>query len=170
MHLPPVLTRFAHDARAIRGMIEGCEEEQLRWKPDAESWSALEVLCHLADEEEFDFRTRLEYTLFRPGVAWPGIDPPAWVTERDYNGQDPTGALQRFLAQREHSIAWLRHLHKPEWERSYEHPTIGVMTARDILVSWQAHDLLHLRQLARLHFLWLRETCPDQRTDYAGTW
>jgi hypothetical protein len=170
MNLSAVASRFAHNARAIRAMIEGCGDAQLRWKPDAAIWSMLEVLCHLADEEELDFRVRLDYTLHLPGQQWPTIDPPEWVIERAYNEQDPAESLQRFLSQREQNIAWLRHLEHPDWDAAYEHPAIGRMTARDIITSWQAHDLLHLRQLARLHFLWLERQSPDARTDYAGRW
>ncbi len=165
-----ITTRLAHNARAIRALIEGCTDAQLRWKPDAAIWSMLEVLCHLADEEELDFRSRLDVTLHHPGTAWSAIDPPSWVSERAYNEQDLVESLQRFLSQREQSIAWLLHLASPDWDAAYEHPKIGRMSARDIVTSWQAHDLLHLRQLTRLHFLWLQRQSPDARTDYAGNW
>lgn len=40
----------------ILALIAGLTESKARWKPDAESWSILEVLNHLVDEEILDFR------------------------------------------------------------------------------------------------------------------
>jgi len=170
MHHINAATRLAHNARSIRGLFEGCEEEQLRWRPSENSWSMLEVINHLADEEHLDFRTRLDLTLFAPDQAWPPIDPPAWVTAREYNKQDAMESLQRFLAEREQSIAWLRHVEAPVWSNAYNHPVLGSMTALDVLTSWLAHDLLHIRQMLQLHFSWLARSNPDARTDYAGNW
>ena len=47
----------------VASLARGISEEQARWKPDEESWSILEVVCHLADEEEFDFPARLRIIL-----------------------------------------------------------------------------------------------------------
>ena len=45
----------------IQAVLAGVDAEQARWKPDADSWSILEVVCHLVDEEREDFRTRLDH-------------------------------------------------------------------------------------------------------------
>lgn len=160
--------RMANNTRSIRFLVEGCEDLQLRWKPDARSWSLLEVLNHLSDEDAMDFRMRLDLTLHQPGVEWPQIDPPSWVTERRYNMLDTQDSLARYLQEREHSIAWLKHLQDPQWSNTYEHPKVGAITAGDLLTSWIAHDLLHIRQMTRLHFQWLQRS--GSRTDYAGEW
>lgn len=170
MHHIPAATRLANNARTIRGLFEGCDDEQLHWRPADTSWNLLEVINHLADEELLDFRTRLDLTLHAPGTAWPLIDPPSWITERHYAEHDPIKSLQRFLQEREHSIAWLKHLDAPDWTLAYEHPVIGTMTAYDVLTSWLAHDLIHIRQMLRLQYGWLKHSNPDARTDYAGNW
>ncbi|MCB0058173.1 MAG: DinB family protein, partial [Caldilineaceae bacterium] len=59
------------NAQRIAALVAGVPDEQARWKPDAESWSILEVVNHLLDEEREDFRVRIDYTLHRPGEKWP---------------------------------------------------------------------------------------------------
>ena len=43
-------------------------------------------------------------------------------------------------------------------------------SAGDLLASWLAHDLLHVRQLARLHWQYLTAAAKPFQTDYAGPW
>ena len=59
-----------------------------RWKPPDGAWSILEVVCHLADEEEFDFRERIRLVLNDPEESWPPIDPEGWAVARRYNEGD----------------------------------------------------------------------------------
>lgn len=93
-----VLTRKLSDnARRIQVLLAGVSLEQVRWKLQPALWSMLEVIGHLADEEQYNFRVRLDYTLHRWGERWPPIDPEGWVTGRRYNESDLTTTLERFL-------------------------------------------------------------------------
>ncbi len=49
----------------IRALLNDIGQEQAQVKPDAESWSILEVVCHLYDEEQEDFREHLDFILHR---------------------------------------------------------------------------------------------------------
>ena len=51
MTLDEMIAQLAIQAGRIRALAEGVSDEQARWKPDAESWSILEVVNHLYDEE-----------------------------------------------------------------------------------------------------------------------
>ena len=82
------LAQLSHNAAAVQQLVEGVSAEQARWKPDEASWSILEVLCHLYDEEREDFRVKLDLILHRPDTPWPPIDPAGWVTTRAYNERD----------------------------------------------------------------------------------
>ena len=75
MNVEQVMARMAQSAAAMQAVLEGIGETQAHWKPDPESWSVLEVVIHLWDEEREDFRRRIDYTLHRPGEVWPPIDP-----------------------------------------------------------------------------------------------
>jgi hypothetical protein len=130
----------------------------------------LEVINHLYDEEQEDFRPRLDLLLHQPGQAWPAIDPAGWVIGRQYNQRDIETSLHNFLKARQESISWLKNLSSPDWQSAYEHPSIGHISAGDIFASWLAHDFLHMRQLAELHWTYVSFLAQPYAVDYAGPW
>ena len=170
---PLRIAQLAAQADSIRQLCAGVGLEQARWRPDADCWSLLEVINHLADEERADFRTRLDYLLHRPGEPWPPIDPGAWVQQRQYNQRDLAESLERFSALRADSLDWLRSLRAlraPDLDRSEPSPRGGRFHAGDMLAAWVAHDLLHLRQLVELHFAWTAQQLQPYSVAYAGDW
>ena len=165
-----IIDRMEGAPAALVSLLAGIPIEDARWKPSAADWSILEVVCHLGDEEVEDFRMRLRLTLERPGDAWPGIDPEGVARERKYNEQDLGKALERFAHERRDSMRWLRSLGEVDWAAAYEHPKLGPIAAGELLVSWAAHDALHLRQIAkRLHQLAERDG-GGYLSRYAGSW
>ena len=166
--LPLALERLRRSAAAIEALVAGLPLEAARWKPAPDKWSALEVVCHLADEEVEDFRTRVRLTLQDPTTPWPEIHPSAWVVERRYLEQGLGPSLARFLNERAVSLQWLAAQREAKWDNAYQHPTAGPLTARLMLANWMAHDLLHLRQLARLQYEFLASL--GEKLDYAGPW
>jgi hypothetical protein len=169
MRIPYYLACLTHQAEAIARLVEGVDVAQARWKPTPEDWSILEVINHLYDEEIEDFRLSLQITLRDPDEEWPVNDPVRKVTEREYNSRDLGASLENFLDERTVSLEWLRMLESPMW--SNKHTTQwGSRRAGDLLVSWVAHDLLHLRQLIELHFAYQRQLAQPYNLDYAGEW
>lgn len=153
----------------ISGLLEGFSDQDMRWKPSPGEWSMLEVLHHLADEEELDFRPRIELTLEDSQQAWPPIDPEAWVERKQYNQQDVDRVLTRFRESRRNSLAWLDSLSDPDWGTVHTAP-FGQISAGDLLASWAAHDQLHLRQLVEIQHGLLGMWTRPYAVDYAGTW
>jgi hypothetical protein len=170
MNLSYYLERMAQQAAAIARLVESVDAAQARWKPAADEWSILEVINHLYDEEIEDFRIRLQLTLRDPQTAWPPNDPVAKVIERNYNGRDLAPSLQNFLDERKISLDWLRTLDEPSWSNEHHIPNRFSLRAGDIMASWVAHDLLHLRQLVELHFYYQRQLAEPYSVDYAGDW
>lgn len=170
MNVEQAIARFGSNAESIRHLVDGVAEEQARWRPAPKKWSILEVVNHLADEESDDFRTRVDLTLHHPDRPWPGIDPEGWARERRYNERALDESLDRFLTERRRSIEWLRGLTTPSWDRSRTHPIAGELRAGDLLSSWLAHDLLHIKQIARLHYDYQAERHSPFTADYAGGW
>jgi hypothetical protein len=169
MNIDGLAAQMAENAARIQALVRGVSDQQARWKPDPSSWSILEVVNHLLDEEREDFRIRIDYTLHRPGESWPPIDPGGWVTDRSYNEADPEASLADFLCEREASLAWLKELSAPEWETTYEAP-FGPISAGDLFAAWVAHDLLHMRQLVELHWDCTTSQLQPYSTLYAGEW
>lgn len=169
MNLENASIQLIHQEQAIISLASGVTENDSRLKPDPENWSILEVLNHLFDEEVFDFRRHLEHILFTPDMPWPEIDPQGWVTEKQYNKRRLGDTLENFEVEREKSIAWLATLGHPNWNAAVSMPW-GSLTAGDMLASWLAHDLLHLRQLVELRYSITASTSSPFRLEYAGDW
>ncbi len=167
MDLKAVISELERNGAAIEAAYEGISSDGVRWKPSEKKWSLLEVLCHLADEEKRDFRTRVRVTLESTDEKWPPIDPEGWVTEFRYNEQDLDAVMTRFREERAESLRWLRSLKKPDWEIAYEHPALGPLRAGDLLASWAAHDLLHLKQIAHTKAMLLAHESKPFSVRYA---
>lgn len=142
----------------LSDLLNGIPEKHGNWKPGPDRWSAAEIAAHLRDIEEEDFRRDLDIILHHPGRAWPSFDEIAWVTERRYNERVLAGEVRAFLDAREATLAWLEDLGDPNPAMAFrgegnprcfdgDPARIG-----DLLVSWIAHDLFHIRQLALLRF------------------
>src|SRR5262245_7180642 len=140
---------LARGVDSIRMLVAGMTLDEARSRPSPESWSALEVICHLYDEEREDFRQRLDIMLHRPHEPLPPIDPEGWVTARQYIQRDLVEMLDNFAAERAQSLAWLKGLSAPNWEAEYTTP-FGSMKAGDMFAAWVAHDNLHMRHLVEL--------------------
>lgn len=161
---------FQQQAQAISALVEYVDAEQAQWKPSADAWSILEVVNHLVDEEREDFRIRLDLLLHQPELDWPPIDPEGWVTARSYNSRDLATSLQQFQAERKKSVRWLAALTTPDWAQKKHHRIFPPISAGDLLASWLAHDLLHLRQLSELHYRYLEFQSKPYSPAYAGKW
>ncbi len=163
------MTQLEQHAHAVEALTRGILPDDARWKPDAESWSILQVINHLYDEEQFDFRVRLDIILHRPDEPFPPIHPSAWVTEKKYNERDLETSLKHFLDERANSLRWLASLQTPNWEASITNQ-FGTMSAGEMFSAWVAHDVLHLRQLVELHYALVAREATPYSVQYAGEW
>ena len=160
---------LAHGADIFRALVLGVTQAEAQVRPTPESWSILEVICHLGDEEREDFRQRVDLSLNHPGEVWPPIHPGAWVTERKYNERDLAQSLNDFLAERAKSLVFLKGLASANWDANTVTP-YGERKAGDLLVSWVAHDNLHMRQLVELRRARLEKLTSPYDMSYAGDW
>ncbi|MDH3524764.1 MAG: DinB family protein [Acidobacteriota bacterium] len=165
-----LIDRLAAGGPLFAALFAGVDPQQAAWRPAPGKWSLLEVAAHLLDEEREDFRRRLELVLDDPRREWPPIDPPGWVTSRAYAERDLAATAGAFVAERAASVAWLRGLARPDWDAAHAHPTLGEITAGDLLASWVAHDALHLRQAAGLAYGYVRRLAGSHSPAYAGEW
>jgi uncharacterized damage-inducible protein DinB len=153
----------------IRALLKNITQTQARVKPNSESWSILEVVCHLYDEECEDFREHLDFILHRQNEEWHRIDPQGWVIERKYNEQNFVEMQEKFFAERARSLEWLRRISESNWEIRHT-SQYGSMKAGDMLASWVAHDNLHIRQLVELRRLGIESITQPYEIEYAGEW
>lgn len=170
MRAAGLVDRLAAGAGVFEALFRGVDGEQAAWKAAPEKWSLVEVAAHLLDEEREDFRARLELLLIDPARQWTPIDPEGWVAARDYAARDLSATVDAFVGERAKSVTWLRGLVDPDWEATYEHPALGSLAAGDLLASWVAHDSLHVRQVAWLHYGYGLRLAAGHSAAYAGPW
>ena len=127
-------------------------------------------MCHLIDAEREDFRARIKMTIEDSQQQWPSINPDLWAVDRRYCDRDFAKVVAEFQSERTKSVAWLKSLDQPNWYESHEHPHLGKLRAGDLLVSWVAHDQLHVRQLAKRRYEMIKRDMGDFQFEYAGEW
>jgi hypothetical protein len=170
LKLDEIILRLSANAEAVRLLVEPISDEQGHWKPDPETWSLQEVMEHLYNEERLDFRKHLKEILADPPQPWGEFRPGENLTVGSCRE-----ALAGFLEERQASLAWLRSLASPAWEVTS--PTVFnpqgealTLSAGDVLVSWVAHDFLHLRQLNELLYAWNAHQAAPYSVAYGGEW
>jgi len=141
-----VQARLADDLRAA---VRGLTDEQLR-QPEAKGkWSILEVLGHLADAEVvFGWRLRLVIAQDRPTIT--GFDQDDWVARVCGAYPDAWSAIQQIAVLREGHLRLLRALKPGDWDRVGLHAERGPESIRLMAKLYAGHDLVHLRQIARI--------------------
>lgn len=168
MDFDDCIEQLTVNAAALKALTAGISPEQARWKPSSETWSVLEVVNHLADEEREDFRPFAQWALGGPVKA--PHDPDSWILTRGYNERDLAASVADFMQEREKSLAWLRGQSATDWQTSVAYTYRPGFRAGDVLASWVAHDILHQRQLVELRYALAKAALSPFEIEYAGDW
>jgi DinB family protein len=169
MEFSTLYQELQNSTEMIRALLSGITQEESQIKPDPESWSILEVVCHLYDEEREDFREHVDFILLRQNEEWHQIDPQAWVTGRRYNEQDFVELREKFFGERQKSLDWLMEMSDADWKTLYT-SQYGSTSAGEMFACWVAHDNLHLRQLVELRRMKIENIARPYNLEYAGDW
>jgi len=169
MEFKTLYQELEHSTEMIRALLAGINQVESQIRPDAKSWSILEVVCHLYDEEREDFREHVDFILHRQNEEWHSIDPQSWVTERKYNEQDMYEMSEKFFSERRKSLEWLTEISNSDWETTYT-SQYGSVSAGEMFCCWVAHDNLHVRQLTELRRNWIERITQPYDIQYAGDW
>lgn len=164
-----IISELERNGTVIQDLISGLSNETILWRSEVDKWNLLDLITHLVDEEKEDFRARIQSVLENPSKPLVQIDPEGWVKFRNYQNNDFAAKLTEFVAERKASVQWLRDLQNPKWNNAYQHDKLGPMTAQLFLENWLAHDLLHIRQILRIKFGYLKSIAKNPLS-YAGNW
>ena len=164
-----IIDELERNKLLFNNLLTEIPSEEYLWKTNTKKWCILEIICHLLDEEREDFRKRTKHILENKNEEFDPIDPVGWVQKRNYLAKDYDAVLQEFLVERNESIKWLNSLENPKWKNEHHHPTIGSMSGKLIMANWLAHDYLHLRQIIRVKFDYLKQHTKESLS-YAGEW
>ena len=144
-----MLSRLQETPKAVAALFRGASEAVVRRKPAPETWSMLEVLCHLRDVEQL-FVERYGKIANRDRPQLRMIDQDALAAKLRYNEDDPAVALREFQAFRAETVALLSALAQQSWERVGLHPKRGDYSIAANAVMHVAHDANHLARLRAL--------------------
>ena len=115
------------------------------------TWSPYVIIGHLIHAEKADWMPRLKIILEH------GTDRPFEPFDREAQfhqnyGKSLTELLDEFRDLRHDSVARLRamNLTSEQLELNGRHPALGVVSARQLMATWTAHDLGHTVQISRV--------------------
>ena len=127
-------------------LVETVPVELLTRPPAHEEWSALECLQHLLDTEQVVFSTRLR--AFMAGQDLEVFDPSTRSTAPPAS-REPAELVAIFAECRAASLVTLNQVTPADLSRTARHPELGVVSIRQMLHQWAAHDLMHTVQAER---------------------
>lgn len=116
-----------------------------------DTFSTFEIVGHLIHGERTDWMPRLA-RLLEHGESLP-FDPFDRFAQREASdAKTLSELLDTFAALRHANLTELARLdlNAADLARTGRHPDLGTVTAGELLATWTAHDLAHLRQIARV--------------------
>lgn len=115
------------------------------------TWSPYVIIGHLIHAEKADWMPRLTIVL-EHGANRPFEPFDREAQFRQNNGKSLPALLDEFSDLRHDSVARLRamNLTSEQLERNGRHPALGLVTARQLVATWTAHDLAHTLQISRV--------------------
>jgi len=170
INIKDIIRQLTGNAQVMRALVQTVSDEQAQWKPNPETWSMRQVMEHVYNEERIDFRKHLKEMLNDPPQPWGNFRQEEYISVEGCRQ-----ALEGFLVEREASLAWLMSLDSPDWDVASQAsfgPAGDVLALRagDVLVSWVAHDYLHIRQMNELLYAWNEKQASPYSVQYAGGW
>lgn len=115
-----------------------------------DTWSPFDVIGHLIHGEETDWVPRAKIIL-EHGESRP-FDKFNREAQFEAAPQSLDRLLDRFAALRRENLRALEAmtLTAADLDRTGRHPALGVVTLRQLLATWVAHDLDHIMQISRV--------------------
>jgi uncharacterized damage-inducible protein DinB len=134
---------------ALPRAVEGLSPEQLREPERPGKWSIGQILQHLADSEVvWAWRMRLILAQDRPRLT--GYDQDLWAERLHYDQTDPSDALELLGVLRRANLRLVDGASPAELKRVGVHAERGDESLEHLIRLYAGHDLLHLRQIARV--------------------
>lgn len=133
----------------LRKAIAGLTAAQLK-RPEAPGkWSILQVVQHLTHAELVGaFRYRMILAQDQPILV--GYDQELWVERLGFAGLDAEPALEEFGLLRRGDLRMLEASSPAQRRRAGLHTERGEESVTQMLRNYAGHDLVHLRQIARI--------------------
>lgn len=144
-------------------MLTALPDAWTRSNEGGESWSAYDIVGHLAHGEHDDWIQRAEIILAQ-GEHRRFTPYDRFAQFETSKGKTLDDLLREFAEARAKNLQTLRswHLTNAQLQLTGEHPEFGAVTLQQLLSTWVAHDLGHIAQTARV--------MAKQYGDAVGPW
>ena len=148
----------------LRALLGGLPEAWTMVNEGPDTFSAFDNVGHLIHGERTDWIPRARIILAQ-GADRQFESYDRFAQVRESQGKSLAELLDEFVRLRDDNLATLRgwNLSDTELALKGEHPALGVVTLRQLLATWVAHDLGHLAQTARVMAKQYREAVGPWR-------
>ena len=149
--LDDAVALLARTPATLDTMLRGLPDRWTRANEGDGTWSAFDVIGHLIHGEETDWLPRVRIVLDHgESRTFDKFD-----REAQFEASAPPSLEQRldqFASLRRENLNELASLKltAADLDRTGRHPAFGVVTLRQLLATWVAHDLDHVMQVSRV--------------------
>ena len=137
---------YARGPDDLRQAWQECPSEARHFRPDANSWTAHEIVCHCADSET-SAATRIRMVVAEPRPTIIGYDQDEWTRVLGYGELEVDLAFTVIAAVRGWTVPLLNSLADHQWELSGQHSESGAYSATDWLDTYSVHLRDHAEQI-----------------------
>jgi hypothetical protein len=148
----------------LRAMLLGLPANWIEATEGPETWSPYDIVGHLIHGERTDWMVRAELILAQGAQRrFEPFDRFGQFKESD--GKAVADLLDEFARLRAKNLVTLASWRLTDSQLSLqgEHPAFGLVTLRQLLATWVAHDLGHIAQAARVMAKQYREAVGPWR-------
>jgi hypothetical protein len=135
----------------LDALLRGLPEGWIAANEGGDTWSPFDVVGHLIHGEQTDWMQRVKIILEHGEArAFDKFDRLAQFAMS--RGRTLASLLDEFATLRQANLRELATLglNEADLDRRGRHPQLGVVTLRQILATWVAHDLDHVMQISRV--------------------
>ncbi len=162
-NLELTIALLARTPATLNAMLRGLPDSWTQANEGEKTFSAYQVVGHLAHGERADWMPRVKMILEHgEGRAFVPFD--RFAQDRESAGKSLPQLLDEFAELRAQNLNELRALGVADQQMQLrgKHPRLGSVTLGNLLSTWAAHDMTHLHQLARI--------MAHQYRDAVGPW
>jgi uncharacterized damage-inducible protein DinB len=138
-----LIADYERGADELRAAVAGMTIEQLQARPIAGKWSSLEVVCHVADCEQF-LADRMKRTAAMDRPLLMGAEGFRYPAALGYQAHDLEEEIQLVAANRRQMARVLRLLPAEAWQRTAVHSETGLVTLRQLVLLAIRHLRHHV--------------------------
>jgi DinB superfamily len=144
-----LLEQYRAGADEVDAALAGITDEELdRRPPEADGWTARQVVHHLADSEAMAY-TRLRRLVADETPVIQGYDEPVWARRLHYDERSIEPSIAVMRAVRASSLQLLESLTDREWTKKGNHPESGAYSVEEWLRIYASHPHDHADQIRR---------------------